>query len=162
ESSAGVAGLAALNGNAEWKENQVDLDGHLSVERFKLAKSGSPAARPLALDFAVAHDVTRRRGQLRRADIHLGGAASSLSGSYDLAGKEPSFNVKFAGNKMAVGELLAMLPALDIKLPAGSALEGGTLSADFTAAGTLSNFTAAGPISLDHTKLKNFDLGTKM
>jgi AsmA protein len=162
DTSTGISGLAALSGDAQWKEEQANLDGHLSVERLKLAKGGTPATRAVSLDFAVAHDITHRRGQLRRADIHIGKAESRLSGSYDLAGKEPSLAVKFAGDKMALGELLAMLPALDIKLPAGSSLEGGTLSVDFTASGTPSHFTAAGPVSVDRTRLKNFDLGTKM
>jgi len=160
--SAGISGLAELTGNAQWKEDQVSLDGYLSVQRVKLAKGGTPGTRPLDLDFEVIHEITPRRGQLRRADIHIGKAASRMSGTYDLAGKEPEFTVKYSGNKMALGELLAMLPVLDVRLPAGSSLEGGTLSAEFTVAGTPSHYTAAGPISLDHTRLKNFDLGSKM
>ena len=162
EASTGMSGLVSLSGSARWKDNQAELNGKLTGEQLKLAKGGSPASRPVHVDFVASHDIARRRGRLQRVDLHIGKAASRLAGTYDLSGKRPSFALKFVGDKMPLAELLAILPALDIKLPAGSSLEGGTLSADFTLAGTLERFSATGPIGLDKTRLANFDFGSKL
>jgi AsmA protein len=160
--SSGISAVANLTGNVNWRNNQIQLNGRLAAEQVKLAKGGLPAARPVNVDFGIAHDVTNRRGRLQDATLHVGSAVAKLAGSYDLNGKEPSFALKFAADKMAVPELAAMLPALDIQLPNGSSLEGGTLSADFTMAGTLDRFSASGPISIDNTRLANYDLGSKL
>jgi AsmA protein len=59
-------------------------------------------------------------------------------------------------------ELTAFLPALDVTLPKGSSLKGGTLTIQMTSTGFLNNLSTKGSLSVDGTTLQNFDLGTKM
>jgi hypothetical protein len=49
-----------------------------------------------------------------------------------------------------------------VVLPRGSSLEGGTASARISMEGPVDRLVTAGTVSLDNTKLANFDLGRKM
>jgi hypothetical protein len=63
---------------------------------------------------------------------------------------------------MAVQELESVLPALNIVLPAGSKLEGGTALAKLTVEGPLENLVSTGTLGLNNVKLGGFDLGKKL
>jgi len=63
---------------------------------------------------------------------------------------------------MPVPELAELLPPLGIALPNGSKLEGGTATVAFAVEGPADGLMADGSISVDKTRLANFDLGTKM
>ena len=59
-------------------------------------------------------------------------------------------------------QLVEMLPAFGVKIPAGSSLHGGALTANLTITGPATETTIAGPIEVDNTKLVGFDLGSKI
>ena len=59
-------------------------------------------------------------------------------------------------------ELEPMLPSLGVTLPKGSALQGGTLSADLGINGPPANLVITGPVKLSNTKLAGFDMGSKL
>ena len=63
---------------------------------------------------------------LSRGDIHLGSALAHLTGNYAEQGDSLTTQMGLAGTAMPVPELLSFLPSLDIRLPAGSSLQGGT------------------------------------
>jgi len=70
--------------------------------------------------------------------------------------------MKLAAPAMEVQELAAMLPALNIVLPMGSSLEGGTASANVTVDGVTDKLVSNGTLALQKTRLTGFDLGSKM
>ena len=55
-----------------------DLNGKLKAEKLKMARNGTPAQRPVELDFAVDHDLRKHSGTLHQAGIHIGGATATL------------------------------------------------------------------------------------
>ena len=57
-------------------------------------------------------------------------AKADLAGTYSEANNATVLHMKLAAPNMEVQELEAMLPALDIVLPQGSSLQGGTASAN--------------------------------
>jgi AsmA protein len=160
--STGMGGVASLRGTIKVKGDIAQLNGDLKAEKLKLVPRGTPASRPVQLSFSVSHDVARRTGRITRADIHIGKAEASMEGTYSLAGKVPSFALRFHGDKMPLTELAAMLPAFDVVLPVGATLEAGTLTMSTTVAGTPGSFSAIGPLEIADAKLANYDLGTKM
>jgi hypothetical protein len=113
-------------------------------------------------DFSTEHDLRKQAGALQRGDIHIGAASASLTGTYAERGESMVLNMKFAGTKMSVPELAELLPPLGIALPKGSQIEGGTATVAFVVAGPADGLTADGAVSVDKTRLANFDLGTKM
>jgi AsmA protein len=70
--------------------------------------------------------------------------------------------MRLHADDMPVDDLETMLPALGATLPAGSSLQGGTLSADLTVNGPVHRLTVDGPVRMANTKLRGFDMGSRM
>jgi AsmA protein len=100
-----VAGLVSFEGSGSSDGRNMQLDGKLKVEKLKLVRKGTPATRPLELDFAAQHDLRKHSGILRRGDIHIGGAAAHLTGSYAEHDESMALNMKLTGPGMPVPEL---------------------------------------------------------
>jgi AsmA protein len=140
----------------------MNLHGTVKAENLKLAKKGTPAARPVSLDFVTRHDLRKHSGVLERCDVHIGGALAHLTGTYAEVGESVVLHLKLAGPRMAAPELESLLPALAVVLPAGSRLEGGTVSVDLSSEGPGEKLVTTGALSLDNIRLTGFDLPKKM
>ena len=158
----GIAGIVSFDAKGNSTGQVVALNGRLRGERLKLVKGGAPARRPVQFDFAVEHDLNKRSGVLRRGDLHFGSAPASLTGAYNLRPESPVLNMVFSGPNMAIPELEGLLPAVDIVLPAGSSLQGGTASAKLNIEGPVDRLVTSGTMGLSKTRLAGFDLGAKM
>jgi AsmA protein len=157
-----IAGTASLHAAGNSSGGRLTLDGKLKAEGLKLARNGTPARKPVEFDFAAQHDLNQHAGSLERGDIHVGQAIASITGTYVQHGESTVLNTKFAGSSMPVPELAELLPPLAIVLPNGSRLEGGTATTMLRVEGPADRLVADGSITLDHTRLANFDLGRKM
>jgi AsmA protein len=113
------------------------------------------------LKYQTTYELQKQTGQLQ-ADVMVGKAVAKLSGTYDLHGDSPVLNMKLNADNMPVDDLETLLPALGVTLPAGSSLQGGTLSADMTVNGPVEKLVITGPVKLANTKLHGFDMGSKM
>ena len=160
--SSGIAGIISLDGNAASNGHAVNIKGKVKAENLKLATGGSPAKRAVEIDLALAHDLAKQGGTVERCLVHIGSAQANLNGTYRLNEDSPVISVKLAGTKMALTELAAMLPALDVVLPAGSNIERGTLNVDMTSLGPVDRLLTTGSIAVEDARLNNFDLGSKM
>ena len=157
-----VTGLAAFDGSGQSDGATMHLQGKLKADKLKLARNGSPATRPVEVDFAVQHDLRKHSGTLNQGDIHLGSAAAHLSGTYAEQGESMVLNLRLSGPGMPVQELEAMLPALGIVLPAGTSLRGGTASANLSMDGPADRLVTTGTVAVNNTRLVGFDLSKKM
>ena len=126
----------------------MSVNGKLKAEKMRLAKKGTPDTRPLELDFTVQHDLRKHSGTVRQGDIHIGGARARLTGTYVEQGESMVLNMKLAGPEMPVAELETLLPALGVALPAGSRLEGGTMSVMLAMEGPANRLVTAGSLAL--------------
>ena len=71
-------------------------------------------------------------------------------------------NLTLAAPNMPVPELEALLPALGVVLPAGSRLDGGSLSAMLRMEGPADKLVTSGSLAVNDTRLMGFDLPKKM
>jgi AsmA protein len=157
-----MAGLVSFDAAGDSNGDEMHLKGSLKGEKMKLSKTGTPAARPLALDFAVDHNVRKHSGVVRQGDIHIGAAKASLTGTYAEHGEELVLNLKLNGPAMPVQELATILPALGVVLPMGTTLQGGTATAILTMEGPADKLVSGGSLAVKGTKLTGFDLPKKM
>jgi AsmA protein len=160
--STGFGGLLSIDGNAASTGRELHLKGAIQVAQLKLAKNGRPATKTVGFDFAINHNLRARTGALTRGEVQIGKAKAELAGTYSEANNATVLHVKLAAPAMEVQELAAMLPALDIVLPQGSSLEGGTASANVTVDGPSDKLVADGTLALQKTRLAGFDLGSRM
>ena len=157
-----VAGFVSIEATGSSDGLMMQVDGKVKAEKLKLAKKGTPATRPVELDFSVRHDLGKHRGTLRRGDIHIGGATAHLTGTYAEQGESMMLHMTLSGPNMAVPELESLLPALAVVLPSGSRLEGGTASVMLVLEGPGDKLVTSGSLALNNVRLTGFDLPKKM
>ncbi len=160
--STGFEGLVSIDGNVSSSGHILQLKGSIQAEHLKLAKAGKPATKTVGFDFALNNDLRQRSGALTQGDVHIGKAKAELTGSYVIQNNNTVLHVKLTAPAMQVEELAAMLPALDIVLPQGSSLAGGTAAANVTVDGETDKLISDGSVAIQKTRLANFDLGSKM
>jgi AsmA protein len=158
----GIDGVVGIDGSVDSNGKQIDVKGKIHAEKLKLVKGGSPATKAVEFDFTMQHDLGTRAGSLVKGEVHIGAAQALLTGTYKPQGETLAVKANLSGPSMGVQELEGMLPALNIVLPAGSKLEGGTVSAKVSVEGTLDNLEASGSVGVSNTRLTGFDLGQKM
>ncbi len=157
-----VAGLVSFDGSGASDGVTMHLQGKINAEKLKLAKSGTPAVRPVEVDFSVQHDLRKHSGTVSQGDIHIGRAAAHLTGTYAEQGESMVVNLKLSGPGMPVQELEGLLPAVGIVLPAGTSLQGGTVTANLSMEGPADRLVTTGSLALNNTRLIGFDLPKKM
>jgi AsmA protein len=158
----GLAGIIDFDGALSSNGRLVESKGKASADKLQLAKGGSPAGRPLSLEYVVNYDLQKQQGSLNQAEVAFGKAAAHLNGLFDTQGDSLALNVKVRGEDMPLQDLEALLPAFGIALPKGASLQGGVLNADLSAEGPLENLVTAGTAEISKTRLTGFDLGGKM
>jgi len=162
DASSGIGGLISVDGSGTSNGSNLEVKGRIKADQLKLARGGKPTRRAVEFDFTIDHDLRRGAGSLRRGDVHIGSAVATLTGTYAQHGESTILNANLSGHGMAIPELEALLPALNVELPQGSSLQGGTANVKLAVAGALERLTVNGSLSLDHTRLTGFDLGSKM
>jgi AsmA protein len=158
----GFGGLLSIDGNAASTGRELHLKGAIDAAQLKLAKNGKPATKTVGFDFAINHNLRQRTGALTRGEVHIGKAKAELAGTYSEANNATVLHMKLAAPGMEVQEIEGLLPALDIVLPQGSSLKGGTASANVTVDGPSDKLVADGTLALQKTKLAGFDLGSNL
>jgi AsmA protein len=159
--ASGFGGLVDFDGTVNSNGHEAKASGNATVAKLKASPKGSPAPKPVDLKFNATYDLQKQSGLLE-ADVNVGKAVAKLSGTYQIQPAATMLNAKLAAENMPVDDLETLLPALGITLPAGSHLQGGTLTANFTIAGPTDKLVINGPVQLANTKLAGFDLGSKL
>lgn len=160
--STGFGGVVSIDGSVASTGPAIQVKGAIKADKLKIVKGGTPARKPVAFDFTINHDALKHSGTLSSGVVHIGSAQAALTGTYRLEGAETLVNMKLAAPSMAVSELVEMLPPLDVVLPNGSSLQGGTLTTNLTVEGPTDKLVAAGSLAIKNTKLAGFDLGSKL
>jgi len=160
--TSGISGVANFDGGLKSDGKQANSSGNATADKLKLSPKGSPAQKTVTLRYATAYDLQKQTGRLTQGDVSVGKAAAKLGGTYDLSGETAALNMKLDADNMPVDDLQTMLPPLGVTLPSGSSLQGGTLSSDLTIVGPVSKLVITGPVKLADTKLRGFDMGSKL
>jgi AsmA protein len=153
----GVSGIVTVDGAASVEGTTLAWKGLIHVEQAKLVPRGKAATQAVEFSSTVQHNLKDHSGVVTQGDVHLGSASASLTGSYAA-----QLNLHLKGSAMPVSALEAMMPSLNIELPAGSKLEGGTAAIDATVTGSAAAPVVDGTLALTDTKLTGFDLGTQV
>lgn len=160
--SSGIGGILDYTGTVKSDGKIAHAEGTATVEKLKAVKSGAPARQPVKLDYATDYNFQRESGTLTRGDLHTGNSTAKLSGSYNSRGESTVVNMNLRGDGLPVGDVEGVLPAFGVVLPSGSRLEGGTANANLNLQGPLDHLVTSGPVSVSHTRLAGFNLGSKM
>lgn len=160
--SAGVSGIADLNADVVSNGQTARVQGTIIASQLKLAANGSPAPRPVRVNFAMDQNLVSRSGQLSKTTLGFDRAVFNIAGTYRTQGAKTSLNATVGTQGAPVNDLEAFLPALGVEMPSGSKLQGGTLSTTLAVTGTSDAPVITGPVRLENTQLVGFNLGSKL
>jgi AsmA protein len=158
----GLGGLLDLTATVESTGGIARTKGIAKLSKALLIAGGSSATTPVNVDFQTQYDLAKNSGTLEPSTLKIGGAATQLSGTYDIPTDQTVLNIKVNGQNMPAKDLAAFLPALGINMPKGASLEAGTLNTNLNLMGATNKMVTSGTVGLFGAKLAGFDLGSKM
>src|SRR5258706_8355577 len=160
--ASGIAGIADFDGTVTSDGRDAKTSGTLKAEKLQVVQKGSPAGKPVQLQYSVTHHLAQPEGTLKQREVTIGKAVAHLAGTYDGHGATTHVNLKLNGQGMPVDDLEAMLPAVGVVLPPKSQLKGGTLEMNFSISGPVAKLLTTGTVKLENSALAGFSLGSQM
>ncbi len=158
----GVSMIADIHGQVVSDGKTLKATGQIKANDLKLSPHGSPAPHPVNVDFATTSDLGGRTGKVSDIAIHTGSVAAHVTGTYQMTDQAVALDLRLSAPKLPVDGVEELLPAVGVKLPSGSSLRGGTLTANLAITGPASAVRIAGPVDIENTRLEGFDLGSKI
>jgi AsmA protein len=158
----GIAMVADFDGQIASNGDNLTSSGKIQASKLQLSRSGSPAPKPVTIDYNVTDHLDARTGEISDISLHSGSAAARITGTYRLTPQTPTLDLHLSAPALPIDELEDLLPALGVNLPSGSRLRGGTLTANLSITGPATATSIRGPVEIDKTELSGFDLGSKI
>lgn len=158
----GISGQVNVTAQVNSNGRQLTSTGKIQALHMQLARTGSPAPNPVDIDYNISEDLAARVGKVEDIALHTGTVAAHVTGTYKLTPQGADLNLHLSAPNLPVDQLEQLLPAVGVKLPSGSSLHGGTLTANLNITGPATATTIAGPVEVDNTTLSGFDLGSKI
>ncbi len=162
EASKGVSGVVDIEAQVDSNGTQVNSNGKLKATRLQLSRAGSPAPQPVDVDYTITSDLVQRTGRVTDIALHTGSVAAHLTGTFRMTPQAIQLDLHLSAPNLPVDGVEQLLPAVGVKIPAGSSLKGGTLTANINITGPATETSLAGPVEVDNTRLAGFDLGSKI
>jgi AsmA protein len=158
----GVSMIADIHGKVVSDGKTLKATGQIAAKDLKLSPHGSPAPHPVNVDFAIMSDLGARTGRVSDIAIHTASVAAHLTGTYQMTDQAVALNLRLSAPRLPVDGVEELLPAVGVKLPSGSSLKGGTITANLAITGPASAVRIMGPVDVENTRLAGFDLGSKI
>jgi AsmA protein len=158
----GVSMVANVHAQIVSDGKMMKATGKITAKDLKLSPHGSPAPHPVDVDFAMASDLGARTGQVSDIAIHTGSVAAHVTGTYQMTDQAVALDLRLSAPRLPVDGVEELLPAVGVKLPSGSSLRGGTLTANLAITGPASAVRIAGPVEIENIQLAGFDVGSRI
>ena len=162
DASEGISVVADIDGQAKSDGKSASVTGKVEAANLKLSRNGTPAPHTVNVDLNVTDDLGTDTGEVKDIAVHTGNLATHVTGTYQAGAAGVTLNLHVAAPNLPVDGLEELLPALGVKLPSGSSLKGGTLTANLAVTGPATSPQIAGPVEIDNTQLAGFDLASKI
>lgn len=160
--SKGISMVVDLQSQLASDGTSLTSTGKIQAAKLQLARTGSPAPNPVNIDYSVSDNLDTRIGQVSDLAIHTGAVAVHVNGGFRFTGQNVVLDLRLAAPNLPIDQVEQLLPAAGVRLPSGSSLHGGTLTATLAITGPATSTTIAGPVEIDNTQLAGFDLGSKI
>lgn len=162
EPSAGISMVVDIDSQLASNGNTLTSKGKIQAANLQLARNGSPAPHPVDLDYEISDNLDTRTGQVSDIALHTGSVVAHVTGGFRLTPKAIVLDLHLAAPNLPVDQLQQLLPVVGVKVPSGSSLRGGTLSANLAITGPATTVTLSGPVAIENTQLAGFDIGSKI
>ena len=162
DQSKGVSTIADVDTQLKSDGTDVSSTGKIKASRLKLAPSGTPALQPVDIDYSLSQNLISRQGTVSDIGIHAGSATVHTNGTFQITPQAFMLNLHSSAPGLPIDQVESLLPIVGIRVPSGSSLKGGTLTASINISGPSTAVTLTGPVEIDNSLLAGFDLGSKI
>lgn len=160
--SEGIGMVADVTAQLQSDGKTMSSSGKITANHLLLSRGGTPAAQPVDVNYAADYGLQNQTATVKDIAVQAGSAAAHLTGTLVTTGEETALHLQLAAPNMPVDSLENLLPAMGIRLPSGSQLKGGTLSAQLAVTGTAKDPEIKGPVQLANTQLAGYNLAQKI
>lgn len=158
----GISMLLDIDAKLTSDGTTLTSNGKIQAAKLQLARGGSPAPQPVHIDYAIVHTLEPRTGKVSDISVHTGSVVAHVNGSFRLTPRSILLDLRLSAPNLPVDQLQQLLPVVGVRLPTGSALRGGTLTADLAVIGPATAVNIKGPVEIDNSLLAGFDLGSRI
>jgi AsmA protein len=162
QANQGISMLADITAQITSNGQNATSNGTVHAAQLKLVANGSPTPNPVDITYTINHNLQARTGQINDLGIKTGGVVVHVTGTYSMATPQTTVALHLAAPNLPINQVEALLPAAGVRLPSGSSLQGGTLTANLSINGPANAPTISGPVEVDNTRLAGFDLSSKI
>lgn len=160
--SKGILMNSDLDGEVKSDGTHLTSNGKIKASQLQLAAKGSPAQEPIDIDYAITKDSATRSGSISDLDIHAGSAEIHVKGSFKFTPEATMLDLRLSAPALPIEQVERLLPVVGIRMPTGSSLQRGTLTASIAITGPATSALVTGPIEIDNTRLAGFDLASSV
>jgi AsmA protein len=162
QKSQGISMLADITAQVTSDGQTLTSNGTVRATQLQLVAGGSPAPSPVDITYTLNHNLESRTGQLNDLGISTGGVIVHVNGTYGMNNTQTTLALHLAAPNLPIDQVEALLPAFGVRLPSGSRLQGGTLTANLSINGPVAAPIISGAVQVDNTRLAGFDLSSKI
>jgi AsmA protein len=162
QKSQGISMLADITAQVTSDGQTLTSNGTVHATQLQLVAGGSPAPSPVDITYTLNHNLESRTGQINDLGIRTGGVTVHVNGTYAMKNQQTTLALHLAAPNLPIDQVEALLPAFGVRLPSGSRLQGGTLTANLSINGPATAPIISGPVQVDNTRLTGFDLSSKI
>ena len=162
QANQGISMLADITAQINSNGQNATSNGTVHAAQLKLVANGSPTPNPVDITYTINHNLQARTGQINDLGIKTGGVVVHVTDTYSMATPQTTVALHLAAPNLPINQVEALLPAAGVRLPSGSSLQGGTLTANLSINGPANAPTISGPVEVDNTRLAGFDLSSKI
>jgi AsmA protein len=158
----GIAGTGASDVTIESDGNTQILSGTLTATGLRLSASGTPLPGSVTIAHRVQANLQQESLKIMQADVAVGKAVFHVTGEIGKFFNEKTLNCQFKASNAPMDDVQNLLRALNVKMPLGSHLQGGSMTANLAITGTGNAPVAAGPVHVVNSALVGFNLGAQL
>jgi AsmA protein len=162
QKSQGISMLADIVAQITSNGQILTSNGTVHAARLQWVANGSPAPSPVDITYTLNHNLDTRTGQMDDLAIRTGAAIIHVNGTYATKSLQTTLALHLAAPNLSIDQVEGLLPAFGVRLPSGSRLQGGTLTANLSINGPAAAPVISGPVQVDNTRLTGFDLSSRI
>jgi AsmA protein len=156
QKSQGISMLADVMAQVTSDGQTLASNGTIQTAQLRLGADSPPSPSPVDITYGLNHNLDSRSGQINDLGIHIGAVAVHANGTYAMKHPQTTVALHLSVPNLPIDQVEALLPAFGVRLPSGSRLQGGTLTANLAIDGSATAPTISGPVQLDNTRLAGF------
>jgi AsmA protein len=162
DSASGIGGLASTDETIKSDGTTQTVSGTLTATGMKFSAGGTPSPSVILIKHRIEANYQQQSAKIVQADLSIGGAVFHVTGTVEKLLDERALNCELHASNVPMDDVQTLLQALDIKLPMGSHLQGGTMSTKLSITGNAASPALSGSVQVANSKLAGFNLGAQL